>query len=48
MQEELLSESLEGLRGGVASLPVCTWSRPHLCVLTWGQVLTWVAPCPGP
>lgn len=34
MQEEFLSESLEGLLGEVASLPVCTWSKPHLCVPT--------------
>lgn len=46
-QEEFPAESLEGLRGGAASLPVCAWSDLTR-VLTWGQVLTGVAPCPGP
>ena len=34
MLAEFLSESLEGLLGEAACLPVCAWSRPRVCVST--------------
>lgn len=34
MPAEFLSESLAGLLGEVACLPVCAWSRPRVCVST--------------